>query len=218
MLSGHFAVAMASKKAAPSVSLGTLFLAAQLLDLLWPIFLLLGVEHVRIVPGNPPLTVLDFYDYPITHSALGALGWSLALGAGYFIVRRSRRDAVVVGALVFSHWLLDLPVHLQDLPLWPGGPLVGFGLWRSLAGTLVLEYGLYVAGVAVYASATRARDGVGRWAFGALVVALPLLHIGSLFGPPPPSVSALAWSALAMWLLVPWGYWIDRHREARGRR
>jgi hypothetical protein len=216
MLSGHFAIAMACKKATPSVSLGTLFLAAQLLDLLWPIFLLLGVEHVRIVPGSPPLRVLEFYDYPITHSALGALGWSLALGAGYFIVRRSRRDAVVVGALVFSHWLLDLPVHLRDLPLWPGGPLVGFGLWRSLAGTLILEYGLYAAGVAVYAFATRARDGVGRWAFGALVVALPLLHIGSLFGPPPPSVNALAWSALAMWLFVPWGYWIDRHREARG--
>jgi hypothetical protein len=215
MLSGHFAVAMASQKATPSVSLGTLFLAAQLLDLLWPIFLLLGVEHVRIVPGNPPLAVLDFYDYPITHSALGALGWSVALGAGYFVVRRSRRDALVVGALVFSHWLLDLPVHLRDLPLWPGGPLVGFGLWRSLAGTLIVEYGLYAAGVAVYASATRARDGVGRWSFGALVVTLPLLHIGSLLGPPAPSVNALAWSALALWLLVPWGYWIARHREAR---
>ena len=79
MFVGHYAVALASKKAAPGMSLGTLFLSAQFVDLLWPLFLLLGLEHVRIDPGNTAFTPLDFYDYPITHSLVGSIAWSLVL-------------------------------------------------------------------------------------------------------------------------------------------
>src|SRR3989339_132004 len=121
MFIGHYAVALAAKKGAPKVSLGTLFIAAQLVDLLWPLFLLLGLEHVRIDPGNTAFTPLDFYDYPITHSLVGAVGWSMLLGGVYYGFRRERKSAVVIGLVVFSHWILDLITHRPDLPLGLGG-------------------------------------------------------------------------------------------------
>jgi hypothetical protein len=218
MFSGHFAVGFAGKRAAPAVSLGTLIMAAQFLDLLWPILLLVGLEHVRIAPGDTRFTPLDFYDYPITHSLVTAIGWGLLFGGGYWLARRrttSPSVPLVLGALVVSHWLLDFVTHRPDLPLWPGGPRVGLGLWSSIAGTLAVEYALYVAGIAIYLGATRARDRVGRYALWALVIFLPLVHMAATFGPPPPSEKALAWSGLIGWLLVAWGYFIDRHRQAR---
>ena len=72
MFLGHVAVGLAGKRIAPSVSLATWLSSAQLVDLLWPLFLLAGLEHVRIAPGITPFTPLDFYDYPITHSLVGA--------------------------------------------------------------------------------------------------------------------------------------------------
>jgi hypothetical protein len=216
MFLGHYGVALGSKKAAPSVSLGTLMFAAQLADLLWPIFLLMGLEHVRIDPGNTVVTALDFYDYPITHSLLGALAWSGVFGALYFLVRRHARAAWVVAAVVFSHWVLDLIVHRPDLPLVPSSPTrVGLGVWNSLPATLVVEFGLYLLGVVLYLRATAARDAVGRYALWALVVLLPLIYLVNLTSPPPPNSMVVAVSALGLWLFVPWGYWIDRHRTSR---
>ena len=126
MFIGHFAVGFAAKKLAPRTSLGSLFFAAQFLDLLWPIFLLAGLEHVRISPGNTRMSPFDFYDYPITHSLLTAGIWSLLVVAAYYALRRRARAAWVMGLGVFSHWILDFLVHRPDLPLWPGGPRVGF--------------------------------------------------------------------------------------------
>ena len=97
MFIGHFGVALAAKKLAPRTSLGTLFFAAQFLDLLWPIFLLLGVEHVRIAPGITRMTPFDFYDYPISHSLVTAAGWSLLVGGIYYAARHRFADASVVG-------------------------------------------------------------------------------------------------------------------------
>lgn len=121
MFLGDYAVAFASKKLTPKDSLGTLVLSAQLVDLLWPIFLLLGLEHVRIDAGRTRVTPLDFYDYPITHSLLGAIGWSVGLGLLYFAARRYTRSAWILGAGVFSHRILDLISHAPDLPIIPGG-------------------------------------------------------------------------------------------------
>src|SRR5688572_12493051 len=123
MLLGHYGVAFAAKSAAPRASLGTLNLAAQFLDELWPIFVLLGLEQVRVSPGLMAANPLDFVHYPITHSLVGAIGWSVLLGLIYHAMRRNRRGAVVVGLLVLSHWLLDLPMHRPDLPLWPGSDM-----------------------------------------------------------------------------------------------
>lgn len=216
MFIGHFAVALAAKKVAPRVSLGTMILSTQLVDLLWPLFLLLGIEHVRIDPGNTVVTPLDFYDYPITHSLVNAVGWSLVLGYLYYGIRRMKREALFVGLGVFSHWILDFFTHRPDLPLAPGVPTYfGLGLWNSLAGTLVVELGLFGAGIVLYLQATKAKDRIGVFAFWSPLVLLIAIYFGNLFGPPPPAESVLAIAGNASWLFVVWGYWIDRHRLAK---
>ncbi len=156
----------------------------------------------------------DFTAYPISHSLLGLLVWGLLVGAAYWTLRRYPRGAWGVVAAVVSHWLLDLIVHQPDLPLVPGaGPRVGWGLWNSLPATLVAEFGLLAAGVVLYLRPTMARDAVGRYAFWGFVVLLAAIYLAATFGPPPPDVTTLAVTGLAGWLLVLWGYWIDRHRR-----
>src|SRR6266702_1654805 len=139
MFLGHFAVALAAKRAAPRTSLGTLLSAALWLDLLWPVLILFGTEQVRIDPGNTAFTPLDFESYPWSHGLLPVLGWSVAAAVFYRARTGYRRGAAVVGFLVFSHWVLDFVTHRPDLPLWPDGPRVGLGLWGSVAATLAVE-------------------------------------------------------------------------------
>jgi hypothetical protein len=218
MFLGHFAVALAAKKATPKTSLGTLVLAAQFADLLWPVLLLLGIEHVRIVPGLLPTSPLDFTSYPISHSLVAQLGWGALLGACYFMVGRNSRGALLVGFLVPSHWLLDFVAHQPDMPVYPGGSRYGLGMWNSLPLTIVVEFALFVAGTAVYLSVTRAKDRTGILALWSLLGLLTVLFPASMFGPPPPSVQALAWSAIAIWLTVPWAAWADRHRQSDSER
>jgi len=216
MFIGHFGLAFAAKRAAPRTSLGTMFVAAQLADLLWPILLLAGVEQVRIAQAsrNPFLT-LDFVSYPWSHGLLTELVAGAAFAALYFAVTRYAAGAIVVGLLVPSHWLVDLVVHVPDLPLYAGGAArFGFGLWRNPIATVVLELVVYFAGVWVYARAARATDRVGRYGLWSLVIFLLLLYAAS-FGPPPPSVKALAWTALIGWPLTLWPWWVDRHRNQR---
>lgn len=215
MFLGHFALGLAAKKAAPKTSLGMLFLAAQFADLLWPTLLLLGIERVAIVPGITAVAPLDFQSYPVTHSLVGLTFWASALGMAYALITRNLRGAVVVGLLVLSHWILDLVTHRPDLPIVPGGLRVGLGLWNSLAWTLVAEFGLFAVGVWIYARATVARNRKGTWALWGLVAFLAVVYLVNVFGPPPPSVGAIAWAGHAMWLLVLWGWWIDRNRVAR---
>jgi len=212
MFIGHFAVGFAAKRLAPQASLGTLFFAAQFIDLLWPSLLLLGIERVQIAPGNTAFTPLDFEHYPWSHSLLAVLGWSVLIGVACHLARHDRRTSSILGVLVLSHWLLDFLTHRPDLPLWPGSAAVGLGLWNSVPGTLVLEIGLFVLGILIYLRTTQARDGAGRWALVALVAFLGAVYAGNLLGPPPPDVTAIAWVGHAQWLLVAWGYWIDRHR------
>lgn len=214
MFLGHYGLALAAKRAAPRVSLGTMIVAAQLADLIWPILLLLGVEHVRIVPNPNPLLTLSFDSYPWTHSLLLAVVWGLVAGGAYVAMRGDRKGAMVVGLLVVSHWVLDWITHVPDLPLYPGGPRVGLGLWRSLYGTLVAETAVFVIGIVVYTRVTRSVDRTGRWGFSAFVAVLAVLYIAATFGPPPETVSGLAWGALAGWLIPLFGWWVDRHRAA----
>jgi hypothetical protein len=215
MFVGHHAIAFAAKPLAPRVSLGTLFAATILLDLIWPILLLLGIEDVRVAPGITAFTPLDFYNYPVTHSLLAVLGWSVAAAIVHWLFRRSARDAAIIGAAVLSHWVLDFIVHRPDLPLWPGGPKVGLGLWYSIPGTIGVEGAMFVAGLALYLRATRARDRVGSIALWSLVVFLAVVYVVNLTSPPPPDARTIGFAGLAQWLFVPWGAWIDRHREVR---
>lgn len=196
------------------VSLGTLFLAAQFADLLWPNLVLAGIERVHVVPGVTAVNPLVFEHYPYSHSLLTLGAWGLLFGWFYWLARRSRAGAITVGVLVLSHWILDAIVHRPDLPLTLDGvQRIGLGVWNSVAGTLVVELTLFAAGLWFYLRATRPRDRTGSLALWALVAFLLLVYGASLLGPPPPSVAAVIWPAQAMWLFVGWGYWIDRHRE-----
>jgi membrane-bound metal-dependent hydrolase YbcI (DUF457 family) len=215
MFIGHLALGFAAKRAAPGVSLGRLLAAPILLDLIWPVFLLLGVEGVKVDPGNTKFTPLDFYNYPWTHSLVMALVWS-ALFAADLWFRKQHRAALVVAALVFSHWVLDFITHRPDLPLSPHrDTYFGLGLWNSIAGTLVVELSLFIAGIYIYTRTTEPRDRTGTWSFWSLIAFLVLVYVANLLGPPPPSPTAIAVSALALYLFIPWGGWIERHRRAQ---
>jgi len=210
---GHYAAGFAAKAAAPRASLGTMFLAACFIDLLWPTFLMLGVERVRIAPGITAVTPLDFEHYPVSHSLLAVLGWAAGFALVYQLLRRYPRGAVVAGLCVVSHWVLDAISHRPDLPLYPGGDArVGLGLWRSMPATLVVELTLFGAALWLYVRTTTRVEGRSQWPLWSLVGFLLLVYIGNLAGAPPPSVPALAWAAQAQWLLVAWGYWVERCR------
>jgi LexA-binding, inner membrane-associated putative hydrolase len=209
MFIGHAAVALAAKPLAPRANLGLAIAAAYWLDLVWPIFVLIGIERVEVAPGITAFTPLDFVHYPWTHSLIAAIAWSTLFALACW--KLGRRAMLLMGLLVFSHWVLDVIAHRPDLPLWPGGStMVGFGLWNSVAATLVVESALFAAGVAFYLR----NAGKAALAFWALIAFLVIAYLGAAYGPPPPNPAAVAWSALALWLLPLWGWWIERRRNA----
>lgn len=214
MFIGHFAVGFAAKKVAPRVSLGTLFLAVTLLDCIWPVLVLAGVERVEIAPGDTAFTPLDFVSYPWSHSLMMAAVWAVLFGGIYWWIKGNRNGAVWVALAVVSHWVLDAITHRPDMPLYPGDPHpVGFGLWNSVPGTMIVEGLMFAGALALYLKCTRARDAAGSYALWSLVGVLLLSYLGAVFGPPPPSVSAIAIvGILGGGLSIAWGYWIDRHR------
>src|SRR5690348_17136546 len=176
MFLGHFGVALAAKKAAPKTSLGALVFAAQFADLLWPILLLLGIEQVRIVPGLLAASPFDFTSYPVSHSLVAQLGWGTLLGIIYFSLQRDARSALLLGFLVPSHWVLDFIAHRPDMPIYPGGAKYGLCMWNSLPLTIVVEYAIFAAGIAIYLSVTRAKDRAGNLALWSLLGLLAVLY------------------------------------------
>lgn len=215
MFLGHYALGFGAKKLTPYTSLGTLLLAAELVDLIWPTFLMLGVESVRIVPGITRVTPLDFTSYPWTHSLVMGLVWAGLFAGLYSFFRRYPRGAMVLAGLVISHWVLDVISHRPDMPIWPGGgPRIGLGLWYSLPATMAVEGVMFALGIWLYAINTEPVDRIGRLSFVGFIVSLAAIYVANLFGPPPPSVSGLATFAQGQWLLIAWGYWLDRHRVA----
>ena len=212
MFIGHFALGFAAKRAAPRLSLAVLFAAAQLADLIWPFLVAIGIEQVRIDPGNTAFTPLDFISYPYSHSLLFLCIWGIIFGAICGAVVRDRRVLLLIAALVVSHWVLDWITHRPDMPLYPGSRKVGLGLWNSVPGTVAVELTMFLAGVWVYVRATRARDRIGGRAFAACVGFLLAAYAGS-FGPPPPTVKALVGAAIGVGgVLLLWAWWFDRHR------
>jgi len=210
---GHFALGFAAKRATPRVSLAVLFVAAQLADLLWPLLVATGVEQVRIDPGNTVVTPLDFVSYPFSHSLLLLVVWGVLLGT--VVASGLSRTFVVIAALVVSHWFLDFFTHRPDMPLFPGGPKVGLGLWNSFAATVAIEFALYAAGLWIYLRATRARNAQGRWGFWTLAAFLAVAYVANITSPPPPSVTAIWLGGLLGGLvLLVWSWWVDRHRSS----
>jgi hypothetical protein len=221
MFIGHFAAGLAGRRLTPTVSLAAWFLAVQLLDVLWPFFVLAGVEHVRVDPGNTAFTPLDFTDYPISHSLVGALVWATLFACGWMFIRvRSSRHvgsarsghglaAWLLFIGVVSHWILDVISHRPDMPVLPHGPYLGLGLWNSVALTLAVEIAMFVAAIVFYARGRRP-----RLSFWILMAVLFTLYLAAAFGPPPPNVAAIAWTSIAgFFIILPWAWWADRRHE-----
>lgn len=215
MFIGHFALGFAAKRVVPRASLATLFGAAQLADLLWPLLVAAGVERVRIAPGSTAFTPLEFVSYPYSHSLAALIVWGAACGCIYATLGRAQaRAAFVLAALVVSHWLLDFVSHRPDMPIYPGGPKVGLGLWNSVPATIAVESAMYAVSLWIYARTTRPRDRRGRWGFIGLAVLLAMVYAGNIAGGPPPSVDAI-WIAAVVGFAVTliWSWWADSHRE-----
>ena len=216
MFIGHFGVAFGAKKYISDVSLGFLFLACQLADLIWPSLVQLGIESFKVEPGNTVLTPLNFTHYPYSHSLLGLFIWGALLAGLYSLLRRSStRAAIVIVLVVLSHWLLDYLTHRQDMPISFNEKIrVGLGLWNFPIPGIALELLLFGIGIWLYVRHTRARDKIGQYGLWGVVIFLLVIYFANIFGPPPPSMAAVAWTAQALWLLVALGFWIDRHRSS----
>ncbi len=216
MFVGHLAVSLAARRADRATSLVWFVVAANLIDLLWPFFLVLGVERARIAPGASAFTPLAFEHYPWTHSLLMVLVWAAILAA----IARWRgvgaRGTTLVGALVVSHWVLDLVTHVPDLPLWPGSEtVVGLALWRSIPATYAVEGLLWLAAIVLYLGARRPRGAQGHLALWSFVGVSTVMWATGPYSPPPPDERSLAWFAMIGWVIVPWAWWIERTSEAR---
>ena len=215
MVLGHFGVGLGAKKFAPKISLGTLFIAVQWADLLWPVLLLLNIEKVTLQPGNPKFP-LDFVYYPVTHSLLMGIVWGAVFALLYWFIKKDKRGAIVLGICVVSHWLLDLIVHAPDLPLTPGdSPKLGLGLWNNPLATAIVEGGIFAAGLFLYLKATRAKNNTGKWSLWLLVALLVINQFAGALSPMPPSAHAIGWAAQYQWIFVLLGYWVDRNRTAQ---
>ena len=217
MFIGHFALGFGAKRLHPAVSLGTLFLACQFADLLWPTLVLSGVERVIVEPGNTAYTPLRFAYYPYSHSLMALVVWGLVVGAAYRAIREAPlAPALLLAALVLSHWVLDVATHRADMPFTiHGRTKIGFGLWQSVPWTIAVESVMFVAGVAIYARTTAPRDRAGTIGLWALAGFLAVVNVANILGPPPPSAAAVAWTTEAMWILIAAGYYVDGHRRRR---
>ena len=218
MFIGHFALAYGAKRIAPMVSLGTLFLACQFADLLWPTLLVLGAEKVEIDPGNTLMTPLNFVSYPYSHSLVMLAVWAALFAGVYRLVKGSQPLAMLtLAALVLSHYLLDGITHRPDMPITINGATrLGLGLWNHPGTALAIESTMFIAGTAFYSSVTRARDRSGQYGFWGLIVVMVAMFFAAIYGPPPPSVAAIAVGGHFVWLFVIWAYWVDRHRATIG--
>jgi len=216
MFIGHFGLGLAAKKINPRPSLGTTFLAAQFIDLLWPFFLMLGMEKVEVEPGNTVFTPLNFVSYPYSHSLAAVLVWALLFGIIYYLIKKDRGSALLLAALVISHWLLDLLTHRPDLPLsFSEQHKMGFGLWNSKMGTIIIEMLIFSLGCFLYINSTTAKNKAGNIALWSFIVFMIVMYLMNAFGPPPESASAIPYIGLAQWILIAWGYWIDANRGPR---
>jgi hypothetical protein len=216
MFIGHYGASFAIKRADKGIPLWLLFIAVQFLDVFWGIFVLAGIEKVRIVPGITATNPLDLYYMPYTHSLVGALVWSAVGFAVYRIARKtaSNKAAMLVGLAVFSHWVLDLIVHRPDLALYDDTYKIGLGLWNYPAIAFGLEIILLFGGMFLYMRSTNAVTAAGKYGmpiFGLLLIAVQGYVF---FGDPPSSASAAALTALiAYFVFAGVAFWLERQRN-----
>jgi len=217
MFIGHYAIGFGLKRAEPKLSLGTLILGATLLDILFGIFVLTGVEHARIVPGASAAAPFEFYDYPISHSALGALVWSLTGFLVYWLWpgkdrTQRKRPATILALAIFSHYVLDVISHTPDMSLLGNSSLkLGLSLWNSLPATIAVEAALFFAGIVLYLLARRELRPAAKYGLAALVIILSASFLGGSFGPPPPNMTVIGFTLTAgQAAYIAFAYWIDK--------
>lgn len=217
MFLGHYGVALALKRAEPKLSLGTLFVAVQLADLLWGAFLLLGWERARIIPGYTPVTPFEFLHYPISHSLLAAILWGVAAAALYYSwptrdTARHWQAAALVGLAVFSHYPLDLLVHVPDLPLaGQDSAKLGLGLWNHPLATLLAELLVFGAGLAIYVAFRSHRHPVRTPRLALVILLLVGTYFASQYGPLPPNMTTVAVSDIVFVVVIAaLAAWADR--------
>jgi len=207
MFFGHIAVGLAAKPVAPKAPLGALLLAATAIDTLTGVFVITGIETID-ASGNS--------SFPWSHGLFMAVVWAIVGAAVAYLLSRDRRVSVVIGLVVFSHWVLDFISHPMgfgrelppDLPLlFEGSPKVGLGLYNSVPAALITEFGLFIAGIVIYLVTTSAKDRVGKWAVWLIVLFMFLLMLPSAV----PQLALLP--TFATVLLLPLGNWVDRHRS-----
>ena len=216
MFVGHYGPSFAIKSIQPSIRLWKLFIAVQLLDVGWSVFVFLGIEKVRIVPGITASNPLDLYYMPYTHSLVAAIAWAVS---GILLCRllfhvRGWTASIWIGAAIFSHWILDFLVHRRDLPLYDNAAKVGLGVWDYPIIALSLEALFLFGGMIMYLRKTKTLTAVGR--FGAPVFGVVMLAIQGyvFFGPPPTSPVAAAGTALGSYIVFALvAAWLDRNRE-----
>jgi hypothetical protein len=221
---GHYGIAFALKKYAPKTSLGMLFIATQLLDIVFFILVTLGIEHLRIIPGFTEASPFDLYDYPISHSLLGALAWSVAT---YLVVRfiplrgssdtpYRRRTALVLSMAVFSHFVLDFIVHTPDLLLVPGLDIrIGLGLWNNLIASIAVELAILLVGCWIYLRSTPSGAGlVGRYGMYAFMIVLAVITIITPFMTFPDVLTVAIVTELMYVMFTLSAWWLDSKRIA----
>ncbi|HET6370643.1 MAG TPA: hypothetical protein VFG95_05560 [Nitrospiria bacterium] len=215
MFVGHYGPSFAAKALKPAIPLWLLFIAVQLIDIFWAIFVLLGIEKVRVEPGITATNPLDLYYMPYTHSLLGSMLWSTgALIAFRAIVKSGGwATAGIVGAATFSHWLLDLLVHRPDLPLYDDTLKVGLGLWNFPAAAFGLEIALLIGGMILYLKGSRSVARGGGSSFWIFAVVMVFVQASAFFGPPPPSGGTAAAMMLFSYIVfAAVAYWLDGKR------
>lgn len=201
MFVGHYGPALALAGGRNGPSLAAACIAVQLVDVAWSGALMTGLEHARVTPGFTALSPLDLYDMPYTHSLAAALAWAAGAAVVYGAVTRKVMAALLIGACVASHWLLDWVVHKPDLILW-GDTKVGLGLWDAPAAGVAAEFGVLALGFVAYMTRTAPKGRWGSFAPWALFALLVVMAVINWLGPPPPDSTAVAVSALAVYALT----------------
>jgi len=218
MFAGHYGISFLVKKSEPTLPLWTLFLAVQFLDVLWAVFVLLGIEHYRIVPGITASLPLDLYYMPYTHSLVASVVWSAVV---FVLCRwvipvsafRNNRAAFLLALAVFSHWMLDLVVHRPDLPLYDDAYKLGLGLWNYPRTALGLEAALFFGAMCVYLRSTTATSFAGRYGMIFFGLVILTLHCLLFWGPLPSSPTQGAAELGALYFILSVGaFWLERSR------
>lgn len=214
MLMGHYAAALAAKAAVPRAPLWSYVLAAQLVDILWTLLIVVGLEQARIdttLPGAP----LHLDHMPWSHSLPAALFWSLlAFGVSYKLLRLPRTAAFAVAAVVLSHWVLDLLVHRPDLALGVGNIKLGFSMWNVPVTETTFEIGLLGLAALLWAG-QQGRSGLLLWPAATFFVVLVFLQIVSQIMPTPETTTELAFSTLSLYVsMTVLAFFLER-RNAR---